>query len=497
MSAPGREAALTALHERGAHFVLCKADKSPITKAYQDPANAPALAKVLAHRGPVGVIPASLGCVVFDVDSGGQEAVDQLVRMMGTPLAQVPSRQEGRSHVWYLHDNPAQVGNARWQHGDIRGGGAGNLILWHPDPLAEAITNAGTPGARIPAKLGDADLARVLETQPAPAAPKGTDFKGADWSPGCRNETLNQLAYQALVNGDEELAHEIKAHALTVGLSQREVEKTWQSAVKAAERRGTRTRIENAWSARGLVSALDAVGVELRWNIRAQRFEYGRAGQWQQATDRHNAWLRQVIQERCSAKKGQSLQPLRYAKDTFNDLRDALGFVNEVDPFIVKLEALPAWDGHPRIDTLLSDLFGAEDTPLVRWASRYAGMAGVQRALEPGCKLDEVPVLLGPQGCGKSAFIRAWLEEHEHDWHGDAVDLAGTEKEQAEQMKGRVLVELSELTGMRKAEIERLKSFITRRNDGQHRGAYARDPEPFLRRVALLGTTNEQEALPQ
>ena len=276
----------------------------------------------------------------------------------------------------------------------------------------------------------------------------------------------------------------------------------WDQAALSARLRDAkriepaRAKVKDAWTARGLASALDAVGVELRWNTRAQRFEYHKDGQWEHATDRFNSWLRQTIQERCVGKKGSNWQRLMYGRDTFHDLRDALGFNREVDPFAEKLQSLPAWDGTPRIDTLLCDMFGAEDTPIVRWASRYAGMAGVQRALEPGSKLDEIPILLGEQGCGKSAFIRCWLEEHEHDWHGDAVDLAGSEKEQAEQMKGRVLVELSELVGMRRAQVEGLKSFITRRNDGQHRGAYARDPEPFLRRVALLGSTNEMEPLP-
>ena len=258
----------------------------------------------------------------------------------------------------------------------------------------------------------------------------------------------------------------------------------------------SRAKISHAWTARGLASALDAVGVELRWNIRGQRYEYRKDGQWQRSSDRFNSWLRQTIQERCIGKKGSNWQPLMYGKETFHDLRDALGFNREADPFIEKLEALPTWDRVARIDTLLCTMFGAEDTPIVRWASRYAGMAGVQRAMEPGCKLDEVPVLLGPQDCGKSSFIRCWLEEDENEWFGDAVNLAGSEKEQAEQLQGCVLVELNELVGMRKAEVEGLKSFVSRCDDGQHRLAYRRDPEPSKRRVALLGTTNELEPLP-
>ena len=180
----------------------------------------------------------------------------------------------------------------------------------------------------------------------------------------------------------------------------------------------------------------------------------------------------------------------------FLDLRRALGNGLRRDPFRDWLEALPPWDSVPRIDGLLTDLFGAEDDPLTRWASGYIGIGAVQRAFEPGCKIDEVPVLLGAQGVGKSAFARNWFTEDQHEWHGDAVDLGARPKEQAEQLAGKVVCELSELTGIRKAELERLKAFITRQDDGQFRWAYARAPVPSPRLCAFIGTTNAAECLP-
>ena len=92
-------------------------------------------------------------------------------------------------------------------------------------------------------------------------------------------------------------------------------------------------------------------------------------------------------------------------------------------------------------------MFGAEDAPLVRWASRYIGIGAIQRAFLPGAKIDEVPVLLGDQGSGKSAFVRAWFSESQHEWHGDGVDLGARPKEQSEQLSGRAVCELSELGG--------------------------------------------------
>ena len=104
--------------------------------------------------------------------------------------------------------------------------------------------------------------------------------------------------------------------------------------------------------------------------------------------------------------------------------------------------------------------------------------------------------MLGDQGSGKSAFVRAWFSESQHEWHGDSVDLGARPKEQSEQLSGRAVCELSELAGLRKAEIEKLKSFITRQDDGQIRWAYARSPVPSPRVCVFVGTTNEAECLP-
>ena len=91
------------------------------------------------------MLPASLGCVVFDVDHGGQAAVDKLVRTMaGVPLVTLPSRTAGRSHVWYLCENAGAVRDGDWsltgappKNGEIRS--TGNIVMWHPDMVAGAL----------------------------------------------------------------------------------------------------------------------------------------------------------------------------------------------------------------------------------------------------------------------------------------------------------------------------------------------------------------------
>ena len=179
-----------------------------------------------------------------------------------------------------------------------------------------------------------------------------------------------------------------------------------------------RTRIKNPWSSDGLADALRVIGVGVRLNVRARRYEYLIGGEWLNADDERDSWVRQEIARHCVATKGSTAQRLKYSADMFIDLRRALGNNLRIDPFIEFLKALPEWDGQPRIDTLLTDMFGSADDALSKWASRYIGLGAIQRSMEPGCQLDEVPVLLGGQGVGKSHFVRAWFDDTQHAWCG-------------------------------------------------------------------------------
>ena len=473
-------AALTSLADAGAHFVTCRADKHPMRKGWEKATNMPPLDTALRHNGPVGVIPASLGCIVVDVDRGGDEAADKVVEWFGLPVAKLPTRREGGWHIFYKSRDAANIGKGVWRDGDLIGA-SGYVILWDAGAVAEGLADKSRPVADLMA----VDLKRLPPAQ-----------RGAGVGEGHRNNELSKRVYLATRNGAPIEGHvEAARHAR---LPEGEIEYTAARAIADAKRDGTKTYIpNNARTPRALALCLETLGVELQLNTRAKRYEYRIGGKWQVADDERDAWLRHEIAEKFSTKGGaNAAMPLKFSADVFLDLRRALGNDLRRDPFRDWLEALPPWDGVSRIDGLLTNLFGAEDDPLARWASRYIGVGAIQRTYEPGCKLDEVPVLLGAQGVGKSAFARNWFSEDQHEWHGDAVDLGARPKEQAEQLAGKVVVELSEMTGIRKAELERLKSFISRQDDGQFRWAYARAPVPSPRMCVFIGTTNEAECLP-
>ncbi len=156
---------------------------------------------------------------------------------------------------------------------------------------------------------------------------------------------------------------------------------------------------------------------------------------------------------------------------------------NAIHPIRDYLEEL-SWDGSPRLDTLLVDYLGADDTPYTRAVTRKTFMAAVARIFEPGCKFDYVLVLAGPQGRGKSTLVAKMAK----GWYTDSLAGIGT-KEAYEGLQGYWLVELGELAAMRKLEIETIKNFISKQVDS-YRAAYGRRVEDHPRQCVFIGTTN-------
>jgi len=161
-----------------------------------------------------------------------------------------------------------------------------------------------------------------------------------------------------------------------------------------------------------------------------------------------------------------------------------------VHPVREYLETLPVWDGTERLDTLLIDYLGADDSEYTRQITRKTLCAAVKRILVPGCKFDTILVLNGPQGIGKSTLIQKLGGE----WFNDSLSLSDTAtKAGAEKLQGYWILEIGELAGMRKTDIETLRSFISRQDD-VYRAAYARRVTHHLRQCIFIGTTNAGDA---
>jgi putative DNA primase/helicase len=144
------------------------------------------------------------------------------------------------------------------------------------------------------------------------------------------------------------------------------------------------------------------------------------------------------------------------------------------------------WDGLERLSSWLSQFLGAEDTLLnahlgIKWA-----ISAVARVLAPGCKVDTVLILAGPQGARKSTAFKVLAGEA---WFSDStVDLRS--KDAYALLQGKWVVEFAELDNVRRREATAVKAFLSSAVD-RYRPAYARNPVEWMRQCVIVGTTNE------
>ena len=147
------------------------------------------------------------------------------------------------------------------------------------------------------------------------------------------------------------------------------------------------------------------------------------------------------------------------------------------------------WDGEKRIETLFIDYLGCEDNVYTREISEKSLVAAVRRAIYGGIKWDNMPILIGPQGVGKSTFLKILGM----DWYNDSlVNVEG--KDACELIQGSWILEMGELSSLRKSELNLVKNFLSRTDD-IFRASYGRRAQKYPRRCAFFGTANDTNFL--
>lgn len=158
---------------------------------------------------------------------------------------------------------------------------------------------------------------------------------------------------------------------------------------------------------------------------------------------------------------------------------------NEVSAYLQGLH----WDGQERLDTLFIDFLGAEDNEYTRAVTRKAFTAAVARAMKPGCKYDNMTILSGRQGLGKSTL----LDKMSRGWFNDSIRTFEG-KEASELLQGVWIVEVGELDAFRRSDVSRIKQFLSQKAD-RFRAAYGRHVREIPRRCVFFGTTNNVDFL--
>lgn len=151
------------------------------------------------------------------------------------------------------------------------------------------------------------------------------------------------------------------------------------------------------------------------------------------------------------------------------------------------LDSLPEWDGIERVEDLFIRYLQADDTPYVRAVTRKTFAAAVARVYNPGVKFDCVPVLDGDQGIGKSTIVKDLVTSA---YYSETLSLTDMDdKSGAEKLQGFWAVEIGELAGMKKADIEKVKAFLSTCDD-KYRPSYGKVVESHPRQCIIIATVN-------
>lgn len=177
---------------------------------------------------------------------------------------------------------------------------------------------------------------------------------------------------------------------------------------------------------------------------------------------------------------------VQFPKEIFQMALTTVANKRRFHPIEDYLQELPEWDGQERVERLLVDYLGADDTVFNREAIRKVLLAAIARIYHPGIKFDYMLVLNGPQGIGKSTFFGRLFKGFLSD---SLTMLDMRDKTGSEKLQGYWALEVAEMAGMRKADIECVKSFISRQED-IYRPAYGRVVEKHPRRCVIVGSTN-------
>jgi putative DNA primase/helicase len=168
---------------------------------------------------------------------------------------------------------------------------------------------------------------------------------------------------------------------------------------------------------------------------------------------------------------------------------ERVAYENRFHPVLEYLEGLK-WDGKERLSGWLTTCLGVPQSPLSDAIGRKFLVAAVARVNKPGCKADHMPILEGFQGTLKSTALNTLVGD---DWFADQIADLGS-KDACQDLRGKWIIELSELSAIRSGEVERVKAYVSRRVD-HYRPSYGRRSGDVPRQNVFVGSTNDTEYL--
>jgi len=254
----------------------------------------------------------------------------------------------------------------------------------------------------------------------------------------------------------------------------------WRKSLKYTERS---TELQNSVWNEMLILNNDPDFRNFAFNELANRVQITGEVPWERPKD--NQYWRDADTAQLKA-----LMDIRY--QTFSSRNHDVSFTKVADdrrfhPIRDYLDGLPQWDGRVRAENLLIQNLKADNMPYVRAVTRKTLAAAVARIYQPGIKFDSMLVTDGPQGIGKSTLFKVLAGE---EFYSETLSLTDMDdKSGAEKLQGFWIVEIGELAGMKKADIEKVKAFLSTADD-KYRPSYGKTVESHPRQCIIIGTVN-------
>ena len=274
---------------------------------------------------------------------------------------------------------------------------------------------------------------------------------------------------------------------------------------------------ETSKDALGLAAALRKLGLDIRFNSRSLKSEvrpitekgssivtsWGKEAktqpnQWSILRPAQSANLRSRIARAIKYRAGNGQEyHLRFSREEWREANLDLAATTYADPFQEWLESLPAWDGKDRWALLFTEGHGVipgkdHTVEYLAHAGKLLVLPCVGRLYEPGSEASTMTVLIGKEGVGKSLGVACLFPaEWRLRWFSDSINLRVSDRELLEKVAGFVLLEIGELSGLMRMELDRIKTLIASCQDVA-RLAYREDAEAFPRLFHFCGSANDE-----
>ena len=243
------------------------------------------------------------------------------------------------------------------------------------------------------------------------------------------------------------------------------------------------------------------LNIQVRYNLRSQNNEW-RQGSWNPFVKQEWRWTSwEMFNTRSLAVVRDDVQKcckLNFGREAFAEALDVILYHQETDPLLEYFKGLPKPTGRNILPNAIQTCMNVTDRyeELAKWASVYMFLGVVWRTFKPGTKLDEIPILVGPGGIGKSTFPAMAVPQDIPGLYGSGLELNSTSQRMVESLLGRAICEMSEMVGAQSGDMARIKDFISRTNDDGTRLVYKHNTEPLPRRCIMVGTADTKAFLP-